>query len=186
MTGPLLHPGSPEARAVAGIISNRRLVELDPSSDPLETALCVAQYLLTRDPILDVAFVADDRQRRDHLATRLRTRCLRLPGRPALRAMQGARMVVLADSPAKPIRVISPDHTFGVFRAQLLVVNGAFFSRGQHLALHHFDSFRQILIAGNVDCETRRGLERMTSTDYRDIPLWGEVPLEVLLAGVPT
>lgn len=184
MTGPLLTPGSPDACAVAAIMSNRRLVELDPCADPLQTALLAARFLLTMNPLADVAFAADTVSLRGRLAGQLRTRARRLTGRPGLVVMQGPRVMPLEDSPAKPVRVISPDQTFGAFKADLLIVHAGSFTRDD-LHLHHFDAFTQILLTGPVSDATWRSCAAVTRIEPLRPPRWGQIPLEVLLAGAP-
>lgn len=168
MTG-LLQPGSPEARAVFEIMSGSPCVAIEPQPDPLRAAVGTVCYLIGRRPWLDVVFAATDRWSSGRLADDLDRHLLG----SGITVHRGAR------SHPDDIQVryrFNHDYMAGA----LLVLVGGYAPEPYDPELP--PAFQALLVHRPTrPAPSRSWLDSLAGP--RDD--WGEIPIEVALAGGP-
>lgn len=183
MSAPVLQAGSAEARAIHDLMSNQRLVTIEPSSDRLTTACRVVQWLAAEYPLIDILFLVDQRADLGRLGGRLRRRFTQLTyveGRaPWVEVTTGN-----GSSAGFTVRVASPcqaRYAHAKPSADLVVIEPHFLAHFDTI-LVGFNKASQILLTAPVDDETM--LDCRAKLGHGMEPAF-RITTEVLLAGAP-
>lgn len=185
MTAPLLQAGSTVAWLVHRILTGHTLSVLPDVPDRLAIVCEAVAHLKAVQPVADVMFLADDAAGRDRLIAELAPRMglfgieveaqwtSRLPGHTA-------------------VRVWAPESGGGSLHANVAVLDPQTVGVAHSRTLAWIDSCQQLVVTSvepsdlTHACRFTQQINHIREIDWEWAGrLWGEVPVEVMLAATP-
>lgn len=176
-----LQVGSVEARALHGLYAGKRLVTVESCPDFLWAACRVINRLMDEDRLLRVVFLADTTRDRDRLCLRLRYRADRFLA-PHRMEVTRRHQLMGRRTTRKPIRVTSTSDRDGIF-CELLVVDPQYVTVPD--TIEQVSDVAQLLLLGTPTPTVQRACEALITATGDNRPEWGEMPIDVALAGAP-
>lgn len=174
----LLQPGSPAARIVHSVMSGSILTVAEDCDTELADAAAAARYLAHRRDQLLIEFCADNVADRDRLLGRFGRAARKLPSPAGVRDW---RHRVTITCPQEPDQWTSPEVAFIDSQAV----------RDPDTVAVVLEAAEQLVVVGPARAAVVRECREHTfALEPRHIAeirsLWGEIPLEVILAGGAT
>ena len=183
---PPLRVGSPDARAAHQVLSGAPLIAITDISPgvALSAGARLARILTDHQSWAEVMFLTDDLAGRKRLAGRLRNQFSPKRVSPFISVWQGRRATWTEHASrtrgVQSVWVSSPDQPKGTMRCDVLIVLGEYVTSPFTIADADVHA-PQVVILGPTAEDLLTASQRKTE---RQVPIdWGEMPLDVLLAG---